>query len=138
MLSDSLPQEVEDFLEARIESYEQLVILLLVHREPTREWSEAELAETLRISPQLTGNAVSGLRMAGLLAAESAALARRYRYAASGPTDAAIGRLALEYAPNPARVVKLLSTNAIGRVRTSVLHAFADAFVLKRKDRDRG
>ena|SRR5690242_1643026 len=138
MPSDSLPQDVRDLLGTQIESYEQLVILLLVHREPTRDWSEAELTETLRIGPQLMGNAVSGLRASGLLSADCAALPPRYRYAAAGTIDAAIGRLALEYAQNPARVVKLLSANAIGRVRTSALHAFADAFVLKKKDRDRG
>src|SRR5690349_18934742 len=128
MLSDSLPEDVQNLLGAQIDSYEQLVILLLVHREPMRDWSEAELAETLSIGPQLTGNAVSGVCAAGVLSSDCAALPARYRYAASGTTDAAIGRLALEYAQNPARVVKLLSANAIGRVRTSAVHAFADAF----------
>jgi hypothetical protein len=138
MLSDSLPQDVQDLLRSRVESYEHLAILLLVYRERTRDWSDADLTETLRIPAQLAESAVSGLLAAGLLRADSEADPPRYTYAACGATDGAIGRLALEYTNNPARVVKLLSANAIERVRTSAARTFADAFVLKGKDRDRG
>src|SRR5262245_47504134 len=136
--SDALPQEVQDLLRGAVESYEHLAILLLAHRERLRGWSAVELAETLSIPPQLTQSAVSGLHAAELLRADSKEVPPQYRYAASGATDAAIARLALEYTQNPARVVRLLSAIAIERVRTSAVRTFADAFVLKKKDPDRG
>ena len=137
MSPDSLPQEVQDLLGGPVESYGHLAILLLAHGQPMRDWSCAELAETLRIPTQLAEGAVSGLRAAGLLHADPKADVLRYKYA-RGATDGAIGQLALEYTQNPTRVLKLLSANAIERVRTSAVHAFADAFVLRKKDRDRG
>jgi len=134
MQSDSLPQDVQDILADHVESYEQLAILLLVYRERDRGWSEAELSETLRIPPQLTAGALSGLCAAGLLGVDSESVPLRYNYAAAGEADATIGRLALEYTQNPVGVVRLLSANAIERVRNAALRAFVDAFVLKRKD----
>jgi hypothetical protein len=138
MMSDSLPQDVQDLLRGHVESYEHLAILLLVYCEPMRRWSEPELSERLRIPPQLAADAVSGLLAAGLLSADLKEDPPRYRYAASGATDGAIGRLALEYTQDPTRVVRLLNAIAIERVRTSAVRAFADSFVLKKKDRDRG
>jgi len=44
----------------------------------------------------------------------------------------------VEYSQNPARLMRLLSAHAIQRVRTSAIRAFADSFILKKKDPDRG
>ena len=73
------------------------------------------------------------------MVATGAASEPRFAYRpASSAMDAAAGRLEREYAERPVRIIQLMSTNAIDRVRTAALHTFADAFVLKKKDTDRG
>ena len=136
-MSESVSRDVQALL-AQVESYEHLAILLLAHRGPLRQWSEAELATTLKIPAQLVRCALSGLVAAGLLIGNSESDSPRYRYGASGMTDEAVGQLAQEFSQNPARVMRVLSANAIERLRASALHTFADAFVLKKRDRDRG
>ena len=81
---------------------------------------------------------VHGLKAAGLVqitAADPACFA--YRPVSSG-LDTAVGRLEREYAERPILIIQLMSANAIERLRTAALHTFADAFVLKKKDKDRG
>jgi hypothetical protein len=74
-------------------------------------------------------------------------LAQIYNFEESLRTDVGAGGIGscavndaarFAYTQNPARVLRLLSANAIERVRTSAVHAFADAFVLRKQDRDRG
>jgi hypothetical protein len=140
MLSESLSTDVLAFLRAHIESYEHLAILLLVFRERLRGWSEGELVDMLRIPPQLATSALRELCGAGLLRVVSeappggAGPSGRYQYACAGATDATIARLALAYTENPVQVVKALNANAIEKVRASALRAFADSFVLQKKD----
>ena len=136
-IAAELPDDVQALLRAHVESYEHLAVLLLAYRQSTRTWSVADLSSTLSIPEQLAEAAVTTLRNAGLLRAECDALPPSYRYAANSAAHATIARLASEYAENPVQVVRLMSANAIERVRMSALHAFADAFVLK-KDKDRG
>lgn len=137
MSAEPLPQDVQAILRTHIESYEHLSILLFVHRESARHWSEAQLSCELRIPAPLAATALGSLQDAGLISVESKAGLLRYKYAATGATDATIARLASEYLENPVRIVKFMSANAIERVRTSALRAFADAFLLK-KDKDGG
>jgi len=137
-MADSLPEDVQALLRASVESYEHLAVLLLVHREPTQGWSVLELAQRLSIPAQLVEPSVVDLFRAGLLRASSEEALVRYRYSADSCVHVTIARLAREYTENPAQVVRVLNANAIERVRTSALQTFADAFVLKKKDRDRG
>jgi hypothetical protein len=143
-LSESLSSDVLALLRAHIESYEHLAILLLLFREQLRDWSEAELATTLHIPSQLAVTALQGLCSAGLLRVVAAGptgqygSASRYGYASAGDIDATIERLALAFTDNPAQVVKVLNANAIEKVRASALRAFADAFVLQKKDGEHG
>jgi hypothetical protein len=137
-MADSLPQDVQSLLRDCVESFEHLAVLLLVYRESMRDWSVLELAERLSIPAQLVESAVADLGRTGLVQIASEASPVRYRYLADTAAHAAIAKLAHEYAENPVGVIRLLSANAIERVRTSALQTFADAFVLKKKDQDRG
>jgi hypothetical protein len=47
-----------------------------------------------------------------------------------------IARLATVYAARPIEIIRLMTSNAIERVRTAALRTFVDAFVL-RKDKDK-
>jgi hypothetical protein len=137
--ADDLPEDVCALLHEHIESYEQLEVLLLLRRERHEEWTVAGLTARLRIRAELIGSALEGLKTGGLVAATGAASEPRFSYRpASSGIDAAAGRLEREYAERPIRIIQLMSANAIDRVRTAALHTFADAFVLKKKDTDRG
>jgi hypothetical protein len=139
-LSDAreLPEDVRALLHEHIESYEQLEVLLLLRRERYEQWTGEALAARLRVRAELIDTALAGLEASGLIELAGAAPARfAYRPASSG-LDAAVGRLEREYAERPILVIQLMSTNAIERLRTAALHTFADAFVLKKKDKDSG
>jgi hypothetical protein len=130
--ADDLPEDVCALLNEHIESYEQLEVLLLMRRERYEEWTVAGLAARLHVRAELIGSALEGLKAGGLVTATSAAPAPRFAYRpTSSGLDAAAGRLEREYAERPLRIIQLMSTNAIERLRTAALHAFADAFVLK-------
>ena len=133
-----LPEDVRALLHEHIESYEQLEVLLLLRRERYEQWTGEALAARLRVRAELIDTALAGLEASGLVELAGAAPARfAYRPASSG-LDAAVGRLEREYAERPILVIQLMSTNAIERLRTAALHTFADAFVLKKKDKDSG
>ena len=137
--TDDLAEDVRVLLHEHIESYEQLEVLLLLRRERAAEWTVAGLAARLRIREELIASALEGLKGGGLVGAIGTAPEGRFAYRpASSGIDAATGRLEREYAERPIRIIQLMSANAIDRVRTAALHTFADAFVLKKKDTDRG
>ena len=135
---EPLPQELDTFLSAAIESYEQLAVLLLLHRERNRDWAEGEMVSALGIPQESVHPALAGLCKRQLLQLAGDDCERRYRYAASGASDALVERLSVEYFHNPARLMRSLSAHAIRRVRTSAIRAFADSFVLGREDTDGG
>ena len=136
--ASDLPEDVRALLHEHIESYEQLEMLLLLRRERYEEWTGQGLAERLRVQAELIDAALAGLEASGLVQPAGTAPAR-YAYRPVSPgLDAAVGRLEHEYAERPILVIQLMSANAIERLRTAALHTFADAFVLKKKDKDRG
>lgn len=137
--TDELPEDVRALLQEHIESYEQLELLLLLRRERYEEWTIAGLAARLHVREELIRAALERLKAAGLVATAGATPTPRFAYRpASSGLDAAAGRLDREYAERPIRIIQLMSANAIDRVRTAALHTFADAFVLQKKDTDRG
>jgi hypothetical protein len=136
--TDELPEDVRALLHEHIESYEQLETLLLLRRERHEQWSAEGVAARLHVRAELVATALAGLAAGGLAAATGTAPARfAYRPASSG-LDAAVDRLERAYAERPILIIQLMSANAIERLRTAALHTFADAFVLKKKGRDRG
>lgn len=136
--ASDLPEDVHALLHEHIESYEQLEMLLLLRRERYEQWTGEALAARLRVRAELIDTALAGLEAGGLIEAVRGSPPRfAYRPASPG-LDAAVGRLERAYAERPILVIQLMSANAIDRLRTAALHTFADAFVLKRKDRDRG
>ncbi|HEV7136079.1 MAG TPA: hypothetical protein VGN43_05555 [Steroidobacteraceae bacterium] len=141
--SSDLPEDVRRLLHEHIESYEQLEVLLLLRRERYEAWTPDTLAVRLRLGEALVAGALATLKSAGLISADadsdSAGRSPRYVYRpASSGLDATVGILDREYAERPISVIKLMSANSIERVRTAALHTFADAFVLNKKDKDRG
>lgn len=136
MQSDEVPKRVAEFLHGNVESYEELEILLLLHRERTQSWSAEALGARLRLSVPLTDAALSALAARRLINAASNPPGSSYTAVSANPAlDETIGCLANFYASRPIEIIKLMSANAIERVRTAALRTFVEAFVL-RKDKD--
>jgi predicted ArsR family transcriptional regulator len=126
----ALPADVQALLRERIDSYEQLQILLQLFQD-RRDWSAHALAAHLRLSAALISEALAALVARGLVAAAREPPQPDYRYA-SGQHDTAVAGLASAYQEQPLGVVRMLTEQSIERVRADALRAFADAFVFRR------
>lgn len=138
MQASEPPPDVQILLRDHIESYEQLELLLLMRADRATTWTEEALSARLHLASSLVGAALERLKAAGFLEEHRHGSERRYAYLGQSDTlEATINRLAAAYREYPIPIIKLMSANAIERLRTSALRTFADAFILK-KDKDRG
>jgi len=127
-----LPEDARALLRAGVDTYERLAILNLLEREAPRPWTVRELSDHLRLGTELVEDALSALQTRGLVGMPAPATGSIY-----SPTDpaarTAAERLLQVYRDQPHRIIQLLSSYAIERVRTAALRTFADAFVISRK-----
>ena len=129
--------EMSAFLRDYIDSYECLEVLLLLHRERT-SWTAEALSTRLKTRAPLIDDALASLVRSRLVIADGRKMLTSYSYAdEDGAKDAIVGSLERVYRDEPIKIMQLMSANAIERLRTGALRAFADSFVL-RKDKDRG
>lgn len=133
-----LPPDVQSLLRDHIESYEQLELLLLIRADHGTSWTEEALCARLQMPSSLVQTALHGLESARFLEARTQDGKKRYSYLCqTDSVEMTIGRLTAAYREYPIPVIKLMSANAIERLRTAALRTFADAFDL-RKDKNRG
>lgn len=129
-------EAIRAFLRDYIDSFESLEILLLLRRERTACTAD-ELCRRLETRTPMIDDALVSLVRARLINADQSVLTL-YTYADKDPArDAIVGSLERIYRDEPIQIMQLMSTNAIERLRTSTIRAFADAFVV-RKDKGRG
>lgn len=135
---DRVPDDVRALLSERIESYEELEILLALERARGSGKTPEELSTTLRVGASLVDPALRALELHGLIAHRSAPEREaRYLYEPATPAlDGAVRALAKVYREQPIPIIRLMSENAIQRVRTGAVRAFADAFILRREKND--
>lgn len=131
--TNELSAEIVGLMRDRIEDYEQLEILQLLWSERDVWWSAAELAARLPLDEERIEAACRKLEKSRLTCSRVKADLLSFTYA---PATAHIGLLVDQlfqaYQDSPIEVVKHMSANAIERVRTAALQAFADAFVIGR------
>jgi len=134
--ADELPPEVALLLRDHIESYEQLELLLLLRAEPDRSWTEEALGARLCLPVSLITEALARLQSAGLANVSETGAKKEHQYRLQDERiEATVSELARAYRDHPMPLIRLMTANAIERVRSSALRAFADAFFL-RKDKD--
>lgn len=127
MPASSIPDDVRRFLDERIESAEQLDILLLLAGAPDREWTARDVSQAVYTVPASATLRLESLVAAGLLASSGTG-DPAYRYApASDALRASVQRLAEVYREN--RVVVITS---LFQKPASPVQSFADAFRLRR------
>jgi hypothetical protein len=128
MGNEELPPDVSRFLEHCIDSVEQLRVLLLLHSEPEREWSTAEIDVHLRSSERSIDKRIRDLYVRKVLL-ENLSLEGKHRFwPASDEIRTLIQKLAEENQQRPYKVI-----DAIFLRPTKVLEEFAAAFRIRGK-----
>jgi hypothetical protein len=133
---ERVPEDVARLLE-RIESYEQLEALLLLHAFPQQEWTAKATAERLGIPLNSADAALESLCELQLAAVTPIGSVRSFHYLSGRlTTDATLQRLARTYDEQRLAIVHLMNANAIERLRTAAIRTFADAFLIGNKKKD--
>jgi hypothetical protein len=136
-MNDELGDKTRTLLRDFITSFEMLEIFLLLHANAGHVWSVAEVAERVRIADDLVARALESLTARDLILGSPPLAPGRFQYAPRNRDLAdAADELARDHTERRAAVLSTMSTNAIERLRSGALNAFADAFVFggKRKD----
>jgi hypothetical protein len=124
-----LPLHVQELIAERISSVVQLELLLLLHSEPTRAWTSAELATLLRIDPAGADVQLADLTIHKILRSEPGS-PLTYQYISGNPYDSAIAELSRTYNDMRVSVIGLIYSKPSDTLKT-----FADAFRI-RKEKD--
>lgn len=128
-----LPHNVVTLLRERIESFEQLEILLLVHAERQRNWTAETVANALKITVAIATEALDHLCRKSLLDVRVGNAQLLFRFAPATPAlDEDVAALAKVSRDRRVDVMSALSSNAVERMRTSTIRLFADAFLIGR------
>ena len=129
---EAIPNEVRQFLVDQIDSVMQLELVLLLHAEPARQWSAADIAAELRVDAGWVASQVDELCRRRILICHKAAIAQ-YQFGPADPgTAGAIATLADLYATHRVSIISMIFSKPVDRLRS-----FADAFRL-RKDKTDG
>ncbi len=133
MVSES-PESLREFLRTCVPSYEALEILLLMAQEPPKAWHAAELSAACKLADDLVGLALESLCAAGLLEVLEPSGQRGYRFA---PESDALGARVVElgraYDEQRLLVIRLMSENALERLRGAAVSRLAEAFLFERR-----
>ena len=125
-----IPEDVRALLRACVGSYEELEVLLLLAREPGDCVTASAVADRVRAPVPVVAAALGTLVDAGLV--EAGPDGATFRYLPSTGLGAAVTRLVEEARENPVAIIRVMSANAIERIRMSAVNMFAEAFVLGR------
>jgi len=128
----ALTEELRTLLREYIWTHEQLEVLLLLRGATEREWTCEEICVALRMERTIAEPAIEHLASKKLIHPRASGNEPcRYRSLPSERDDA-VERLGHAYRSNPIVILKCMGTNAIERVRTAAMRAFADSFLLRR------
>ena len=128
-LADPLPDDVCRFIKRHIHTLEQLEILLLLFRDPTRSWSAAALAAELRTNPESVRTRLGPMLTDGV-AITIAATPPTYRFASQSPQlREQVRRVSQYYRERRVAVITQIFAPSSGAGRV-----FADAFRIKKGD----
>jgi hypothetical protein len=135
-VEDLISNDVRSLLFEHIEGHEQLEVLLLLLAHRDRSWSPEAVGEALHISPDLANEALKALQ-AHQLAMPATLSAKETRYAPVTPElHETVERLARACSERRLDILRLMSSNAIARVRRRAMVRFADAFVVGGSKKD--
>jgi hypothetical protein len=125
-VSDSVSQELRDFLTQRLASIEQIEIVLLLRSQMSRSWGAVEVAQELKMPPESAAMRLFLLASSGLIVFEPSGVPK-YRYeVADAGTEILLAELARLYSDDRRAIGEVIGVPA------DPLRSFADAFKLKK------
>ncbi len=128
-LTNPLPDDVCRFIKRHIHTLEQLEILLLLFRDPTRAWSAAELAAELRTNAESVRSRLGPMLTDGLAVATTSATPTYHFQPTSDRLTEQVRRLIQIYRERRVAVITQIFAPSSGTGRV-----FADAFRIKKGD----
>lgn len=133
MTSDEF-DELRVFLRDHVSSFEELEALLFFMRAPRRAWSSDELAAAINLQEDLVRSALAALVAAnGILERTSQpGNDQVFRYSPPPELSPLLSKLERAYNEQRLRIVQIMSSNAMARVRSSAARQLAEAFRLDR------
>jgi len=131
MAPDRIPTEVRELLHEHVQTFEQLEVLVLLGREPEREWRLEAIASALHLSVEVGSEAIAYLSTTGLLT--PAQQPSGDGFICHPPSARVLRSLVAAYDESRTDLMKLMTKLALDRIRTSALRAFSSAFLLGRK-----
>jgi hypothetical protein len=129
-VEDSRDDRVRSFLDGRIDSVEQLHVLILLHDSKGRAWTIAAISEELRSSESSVTKRLQTLIDRKILAPESVSGPKIEYHPYDVATDADITETAIFYREKPYRVIDIIFSKPRDPIQT-----LADAFRFK-KDKE--
>lgn len=128
MPEQELPPDVQALIDRHIATIEHVEVLVLLARDPAREWRVEEIANALHLDRALAGRLSRELASAELCARDAAADSYRYPLPASA-RQVSVATLVELYERRPVAVVRAIHNRPLRAVRS-----FADAFRLLRPE----
>ncbi|MDQ3760286.1 MAG: hypothetical protein M3460_00860 [Actinomycetota bacterium] len=107
--------------------------MLFLHARREQSWTAAAVAAELHIPDDFIERALGDLCRHRLVEVTGKPRHARYRLGADDELCWLVDLVERAYADNHLEVVRLMSANAIERMRTAVARAFADAFLIERE-----
>ena len=127
MASDGIPISVATFILERIESVEQMEILLLLAAEPGKNWDADMVAREQRTSPRSTSRWLENLMSQKLLGQDG----KFYRFPVDSEFSSVVDSLSKTYASMRVATIEAIFNKPLTKINT-----FAAAFKL-RPDNDK-
>ncbi|HWB80185.1 MAG TPA: MarR family transcriptional regulator [Nannocystaceae bacterium] len=116
-----------------VASFEQLEALLALHRAPAQWLDVLDLAERIGAPTDALEDALDELHTRGLVQRQQSEGTQRWRFAPSSGAAERIDRLVDICQRQRLEVMRILSAQAMDRIRNAASRAFADAFLIGRK-----
>jgi hypothetical protein len=130
-----ISDDVLRLLREELHGYAALETLILLSSQPNHTWRASQIAAELKIVEAEVEQALRELMSCGM--ASEHALRGSFAYQTGNEArERAVKELRRAYEENRMELVRIMSRNAIERVRSSAARAFADAFVLGKKKND--
>ncbi len=125
------PDDLVEFAAIHIDSVEQIMILQLLHADPARVWTVAELTKELRSSEGSIARRLEDFYTKGMLVASPGLNSVQFRYTPKSE-DAArkVDLLMKFFRERPSKVIEMIYSRPPGAIL-----AFADAFKFRKDDK---
>jgi DNA-binding MarR family transcriptional regulator len=124
MPAPAVPEDLQDLLRQHVESIDQLEVLALLREQEPRAWIAEDVARRLNLPVSAARAALQQLSGRGLLAVSALEEAEFSYRPLGGELRERTERLLQLYATERAAVMRVLSSNAIARLRAGALSAF--------------